>query len=63
MTKEQYREALKTLGLSVYASGDWLGISMRQSQRYASGEAPIPQVVANLLDCFLRHGLPPKPED
>lgn len=60
MTAETYKATLKMLGLSVYASGGVLGISLRQSQRYAAGEASVPLTIARLLVMFLRHGIPPE---
>lgn len=58
MTPKQYVANLKKLGLSVYASGPILGISMRQSQRYASGETEIPATIAKLLEIYTQHGIP-----
>lgn len=49
MTPAEYRAALSTLGLSVYASAPALCISLRTAQRYASGEADIPPDTAKLL--------------
>lgn len=57
MNSEQYRAILKNLGLSVYASGRIIGISLRQSQRYAAGDA-IPVPIARLLIMLDRHGIP-----
>ena len=37
MTAEEYRAALDKLGLSIVSSAEHLGVSHRQSQRYASG--------------------------
>jgi len=37
MTTEEYRAALNKLGLSIVASAEHLGLSRRQSQRYANG--------------------------
>jgi hypothetical protein len=49
MTAKQYRDALKKLDLSVYASAKILCISLSQAQRYAAGTHPIPDKVAKLL--------------
>ncbi len=49
MTPAEYRAALSTLALSVYASAPALCISLRTAQRYASGEADIPRDTAKLL--------------
>ena len=51
-----YREACATLKISVYASADVLGISLRQAQRYASGESPVPDTVAKLLRALIALG-------
>jgi hypothetical protein len=50
MSAEQFDEALKFLGLSVYASAPVLAISLRQAQRYSSGE----QIVAGPTARYLR---------
>jgi|ERR1700674_2162200 len=55
MTAREYNDALKTLGLSVYASPGVLSISLRQSQRYASGEQVVAQPIANHLNLLLLH--------
>lgn len=61
MTANQYREALKKLGLSQHRAADWLGISRRASQGYALGEASVPEPMAKLLRLVIRLKL--KPED
>lgn len=59
MTHTQFRAAIAKLGLSQERAGIWLGLSPRQGQRYASGEAAIPEPVAKLLRLMLRLGLNP----
>jgi hypothetical protein len=59
MTKTQYRRALEELKLTPYSAAPLLGISLRQSHRYASGEQTVKDTVALLLAAYLRHGLPP----
>jgi hypothetical protein len=51
MPANHFNKSLKYLNLSVYAAAPILGISLRQAQRYASGEDPqeISGPVANLL--------------
>lgn len=50
MTPKQFNDALAKLRLSVYASAPVLGISLRQAQRYSSGEqSPVAAPVANSL--------------
>lgn len=61
MTSGQYKSAIAKLGLSQERAGLWLGLSGRQGQRYATGEAEIPEPVAKLLRLVLRLGI--KPED
>lgn len=60
MTKAAYRKALEELNLTPYSAAAVLGISLRQSHRYASGEQPIKETVALLLQAYLTHGLPEK---
>jgi hypothetical protein len=51
MNASHFNKSLKYLNLSVYAAAPILGISLRQAQRYSSGEDPqeISGPVANLL--------------
>jgi len=56
MTAGQYRRALKALDLSIVGAGAVLGIRRRQSQRYAHGDAEVPQPLAKLLRLALREG-------
>jgi hypothetical protein len=46
MTANQYRAALDKLGIPVIGVVDLFGVSKRQAQRFASGEAPVPKLVA-----------------
>jgi hypothetical protein len=57
MTTDEYRAALHKLGLSIVASAEHLGLSYRQSQRYAAGSAPVADPVAKLLRLVIRIGL------
>ena len=52
MTSASYIEALRKLGLTPYAAAPVIGVSIRQSLRYASGDTPIPEVVAKLVRAF-----------
>ena len=63
MTTKQYLAALKKLGLSpsAKATGEALGLTVRQCQRYAAGDR-ISATVELLLAMYLRHGLPQKDE-
>jgi hypothetical protein len=49
MTSAQYRTALAALGLSQARAADFLGVSLKQSQRWANRHAPVPEAVAKLL--------------
>jgi hypothetical protein len=53
MTASEFKEALPRLGLSVYASANVLGISIRQAQRYSSGEEAVAWRTANHLRVLL----------
>jgi hypothetical protein len=57
MTTTEYRAALDTLGLSIVGSAEHLGLSRRQSQRYANGATPVADPVAKLLRLAIRTGL------
>ena len=60
MTKTQYLQALKKLDLTPAgkATAEALGLSLRQCQRLASGDSPVPETVAKLLRMMVRHGRP-----
>ena len=56
MTTNQFNEALRKLGLSVYASPTVLKVTLRQAQRYASGEQqPVEARVAAILEMLLEN--------
>ena len=57
MTAEEYRAALDKLGLSIVNSAEHLGVSHRQSQRYANGTSPVADPVAKLLRLAIRIGI------
>jgi hypothetical protein len=59
MTARQYRKAVEELGISVYASARVLGVSLRQAQRFAAGETPVPRPVAKLLRLMVRFKVKP----
>lgn len=60
MTTKQYLAALKRLDLTPAgkATAAALGLSLRQCQRIAAGESPVPTTVALLLAMYERHRLP-----
>ena len=49
MTAKQYVAALERFDLTPYAAAPVIGVSIRQSLRYASGESAVPESVAKLL--------------
>jgi len=57
MTGDEYRAAVNKLGLSIVGSAEHLGVSHRQSQRYANGTSPVADPVAKLLRLAIRVGL------
>jgi hypothetical protein len=59
MTANQYRAALKRIGISNYAAAPWLGISRRAAQGYALGETSVPQPIARLLRLVMKLNLSP----
>lgn len=54
MTAAAFAKALDKLGLSVYASGKVIGLSLRQAQRVAAGHSPVPRPVAKLINLMLK---------
>ena len=53
MTPTQYVAQLAKLGLTPYRAGPVLGISRRQSIRYAQGDAPISETIAKLVQALV----------
>jgi len=49
MTAKQYVAALERLGLTQAGAADMLGLYVRTSRRYVSGDSEIPGPVAKLL--------------
>jgi hypothetical protein len=60
MTKKQYLDALKKLGLPPHGKATMaaLGLRMRQLTRYASGDSKPTPTIERLLAMYLSHGLP-----
>lgn len=58
MTKEEYKAARKELWLTNYDLAAKLGVHKRTAQRYESGQIPISETVARLLQMYVRHGVP-----
>lgn len=59
MTANQFRDAIKKLGLSQRKAGDFLGVDERSSRRWACDEADVPESVAKLLRLMVRLKLSP----
>jgi DNA-binding transcriptional regulator YiaG len=59
MTAKQYRSAIERLGLSQVKAAAFLGVSPRQSRRWALGEAKIPKGYATLLRVMVDRGIKP----
>ena len=49
MTAAEFKTGLLKLYPSIYAGGPAIGLSLRQAQRIACGEAPVPAPVAKLI--------------
>jgi hypothetical protein len=60
MSKQEYRRALKQLGLSIVGAGPVFGIHRRHSQRIAAGETPVPKPVAKLVRLMVKLGVKPE---
>jgi hypothetical protein len=60
MPPKEYKEAVKALGMTRTGAGRWLGVSLRTSKRYVSGDSDIPMAVALLLRCCLANGFKPQ---
>lgn len=54
MTANQFRTAIAKLGLSQEAAGLAFGKSRRQGQRWATGEAKVPELVARVIGLILK---------
>ena len=59
MTAEEYGLAVRQLGMSVAASGRFLGISARQATRYVKGEVTVEPAHALLLNFMIHHNEKP----
>lgn len=57
--KPSYRETIEKLGLNVLSAGRALGISRRQTQRFAAG-GELPKPVRKLLQVMVKYGVDPK---
>jgi hypothetical protein len=59
MSRTEYRNALKTLGMSRLGAGKILGLSKRQAQRVAAGHSKVPKPVAKLVRLMVKLNLKP----
>ncbi|RWN51356.1 MAG: hypothetical protein EOS04_24070 [Mesorhizobium sp.] len=57
MTPDEYRAALKRLGLSHNRAAPLLGVDLRTSKRWALGERAIPPPLTRLLAYIERYGV------
>ncbi|MEY9235369.1 hypothetical protein ABIF78_007692 [Bradyrhizobium japonicum] len=60
MTPEQYKAAIKKLGLSQERAGKYFGFSPRVGQSWALGESPVPEAVVIAMTLMLKDGLMPE---
>lgn len=58
MTRSEFTKSLKLLGLTVEEFGEEFGVSRRTAYRYASGETPVREPVAMLIQSKLREMQP-----
>ncbi len=57
MTSAEYRDAIKSLGLSQVGASRLFGVDPRTSRRWAIGELPVPRAVALCLILMMAHGV------
>ena len=58
MTADEYRSALKSLGLTQNEAGRWLGVHEQSGRRWAVDGPPVP--VAKFLNLVMALGLSPQ---
>jgi hypothetical protein len=65
MSTRQFLGALDELGLTTASqrTARAIGVSVRRCQRYAAGDASVPNPIARILALYLTHGLPPDVRD
>ncbi len=54
MTKTEYRRALETMETTAHKFAEEIGVSVRQSYRYSSGETTIPPAMAILVRMLVK---------
>ena len=57
MTGKQYRKAITDLGLTLTSAADIFGVTRKTSNRWASGDSPVPWSTAMLLELMTRKHL------
>ena len=50
MTGEEYREAITKLNLTLTSAADIFGVTRKTSNRWASGDSPVPWSTAMMLE-------------
>jgi ribosome-binding protein aMBF1 (putative translation factor) len=58
MDASEYKAAREQLGLYNVELARKLAVNLRTAQRYESGELPIKETVARLIQMYLKHGIP-----
>jgi len=58
MPSSRFRESLARLGYNISTANQLLGIGRTSIYRISKGGAPVPEVVAKLLDMYERFGVP-----
>jgi len=59
MTTEQYRETLRRMGLRQVDVAWMMGVTGKQSKRWATGKSPVPQAVHLLLLAMEQYRISP----
>lgn len=57
---EHYRDYCSMFGMTQLGMGRFLGISPRQSRRFAAGVVPLPQSIELLLQIMRKHKITPE---
>jgi predicted transcriptional regulator len=58
ITREQFLQTIAGLGYSVSTANRILGIARSTVYRINRGTSEVPEVVARLLDMYIRYGIP-----
>ena len=59
MTTDEYRDTLQRMGLRQVDVGWIMGVTGRQSRRWANGQSPVPQAVHLLLLAMEQYRISP----